>query len=327
MSTTKSIAVVCGGYTGEKAISLKSAEMVMKNIDRARYTPTLVRIDNDGWVAVMKDSEIDIDKNDFSVPAPEGRIHFDAAFVAIHGTPGEDGKLQGYFDMVGMPYNTGGVLNMSLTFDKFNTVSILRSMGFPVADSVVLKENHDFDKSGIIQRIGLPCFVKPTNAGSSLGITKVKTEDELAPALKAAFEYGEHVMVEALLSGTEITCGVLKIDGKTTALQITEIVSYNEFFDYDAKYNEASRDEITPARIPADIFEKCLRLSERIFDFLNCDGFARVDYMLQGEDLYVIELNTVPGMSEVSLLPQQCEVYGLSKKDMITKILENCMDS
>lgn len=325
MSSTKSIAVVCGGYTGEKAISMKSAEMVMNNIDRTRYAPTLVRIDNEGWVAIVDDREIPIDKNDFSVPAPSGRITFDAAFVAIHGTPGEDGKLQGYFDMIDMPYNTGGVLNMSLTFDKYNTVSILRSMGFQVADSVVLKEGLDYDKSEIIERLGLPCFVKPTNAGSSLGITKVKSESEFETALTSAFAYGEHVMVEALLSGTEITCGVLKIDGKTTALQITEIVSYNEFFDYDAKYNEASREEITPARIPDEIFEKCLRLSERIFDFLDCDGFARVDYMLQGDDLYVIELNTVPGMSEVSLLPQQCEVYGLSKKEMITKILENCL--
>lgn len=266
-----------------------------------------------------------IDKNDFSVAAPDGKINFDAAFVAIHGTPGEDGKLQGYFDMIGMPYNTGGVLNMALTFDKFNTVAILRSMGFPVADSVLVKQGMPVDPSGILQRIGLPCFVKPTNAGSSLGITKVKTADELPAALKAAFAISPQVMVESMLEGTEITCGVLKIDGKTTALQITEIVSYNEFFDYDAKYNEASREEITPARIPAEIFDKCLRLSERIFDFLDCDGFGRVDYMLRGNDLFVIELNTVPGMSEVSLLPQQCEAYGMSKTEMISTILENCL--
>lgn len=323
MSEKLRIAVVCGGYTGEKAISLKSAEMVMNNIDRERYTPTLIRIDNDGWMGVVEGREIPVDRNDFSVTTDTGKTTFDAVFIVIHGTPGEDGKLQGYLDMLGLPYNTGGVLNMALTFDKYSTVQMLRAGGFPVADSVLLRKGQAIEEHALLERIGLPCFVKPTSAGSSLGISMVKTEAEFRPAIEMAFSECPHVMVEALMTGTEITCGVLKVDGKTTALQITEIVSYNEFFDYDAKYHEESREEITPARIPAKAFEQCLRLSESIFDFLDCDGFGRIDYMLQEDGLHIIEVNTIPGLSEVSILPQQCEARGLSKTEMITEIIEN----
>lgn len=327
MSAPLKIAVICGGYTGEKAISMKSAAMVMNNIDLNRFAPTLVRIDREAWVAMVDDSEIPIDKNDFSVALLDGKLEFDAAFIAVHGTPGEDGKLQGYFDMIGLPYTTGNVLNMALTFDKFTTVSMLRNAGFTVADSILLKNTKQVDTAAIEKRIGLPCFVKPTNAGSSLGISRVNTADQLMPAIKKAFAESSHVMVEALVTGTEITCGVLKSSKKTMALQITEIVSYNEFFDYDAKYREERREEITPARIPAEAFERCLRTSESIFDYLNCKGTARVDYILNEKGLYCIEINTVPGMSEVSILPQQCEVYGLSKTEMITLIIEECLGS
>lgn len=324
MSAIKNIAVVCGGYTGEKEISLKSGAMVMNNIDRSKFNPTLIVIDRDGWSAEIDGISYPVDKNDFSVQTENETRTFEAAFIAVHGTPGEDGLLQGYFEMIGLPYNTGKVLNMALTFDKFSTVSMLRSGGFKVAESVLLKRKNDFDEDLLIKKIGLPCFVKPTNAGSSLGISRVNEASALKPAIEKAFGKSEHVMLEELVTGTEITCGVLKIDGKATALQITEIVSYNEFFDYDAKYHEESREEITPARISEKDFETCLRTSERIFDFLDCDGFARVDYILSEKGLYCIEINTVPGMSEVSILPQQCEVYGISKTEMITRILENC---
>ena len=297
----------------------------MNNIDRDQFDPILIVIDRSGWTAHINDQEFPVDKNDFSVATDSGKRNFDAAFIAVHGTPGEDGLLQGYFEMIGLPYNTGKVLNMALTFDKFRTVSMLRSGGFKVAESVLLKNHREVNEKKLIAQIGLPCFVKPTNAGSSLGISRVNEAGQLLPAIEKAFAESSHVMVEALVTGTEVTCGVLKINGKATALQITEIVSYNEFFDYDAKYSEASREEITPARIPEDAFEQCLHLSESIFDFLDCDGFARIDYMLDKDQLYVIEVNTVPGMSEVSLLPQQCEVYGISKTEMITKVLENCM--
>ncbi len=324
MSKKRSIAVVCGGYTGEKAISLKSGAMVMNNIDRDQYDPILIVIDRNGWTAHINDQEFLVDKNDFSVATESGKRIFDAAFIAVHGTPGEDGLLQGYFEMIGLPYNTGKVLNMALTFDKFSTVSMLRSGGFKVAESKLLKSPREVNEKKLIDQIGLPCFVKPTNAGSSLGISRVNDVAQLLPSIEKAFAESSHVMVEALVTGTEVTCGVLKIDGKATALQITEIVSYNEFFDYDAKYSEASREEITPARIPEDAFEKCLRTSEEIFDFMDCDGFARIDFILSEKGLYCIEINTVPGMSEVSILPQQCEVYGISKTEMITRILENC---
>lgn len=325
MSELLQIAVICGGYTGEKAISLKSGAMVMNHIDRERFAPTLIRIDQSGWVAEVNGAEIPVDKNDFSVETSSGKIRFDAAFIAIHGTPGEDGKLQGYLDMVGLPYTTGNVLNMALTFDKFRTVSVLRNAGYTVAQSVLLKNNRNLNPEALIEKIGLPCFVKPTNAGSSLGISRVNTADQLLPAIEKAFAESAHVMVEALVTGTEITCGVMKVNGKATAMQITEIVSYNEFFDYDAKYREESREEITPARIPADVFEKCMRTTESIYEYLDCNGTARVDYIVNETGLYCIEINTVPGMTEASILPQQCDVYGISKTEMITAVIENCL--
>lgn len=322
MNAPKRIAVVCGRYTGEKAISMKSAEMVMNNIDRQKFDPVMVRIERDGWWAQVQGTDLPVDKNDFSVPNKPETIRFDAVLIAIHGTPGEDGKLQGYFDMIGMPYQTGGVLNMALTFDKFRTVSALREGGFQVAQSVILKDSGSFSPDEILKTIDLPCFVKPTNAGSSLGISRVDAAEQLPAAIEKAFAENSHVMVEALVTGTEITCGVMRIDGKATALQITEIVSYNSFFDYEAKYREDRREEITPARISEQDFEKCLRTSEAIYDFLDCRGAARVDFMLNEQGLFCIEINTVPGMSEVSILPQQCEAYGMSKTEMITHILE-----
>ncbi|TVR40096.1 MAG: D-alanine--D-alanine ligase [Cryomorphaceae bacterium] len=322
MTAPKRIAVVCGGYTGEKAISMKSAEMVMNNIDRQKFDPVLVRIERDGWWAQVNKLDIPVDKNDFSVRIHDDAFRFDAALIAIHGTPGEDGKLQGYFDMIGMPYQTGGVLNMALTFDKFRTVSALREGGFQVAQSVVLKNTDAFKPDEILTTIGLPCFVKPTNAGSSLGISRVDEAEQLPAAIEKAFAENPHIMVEAMVSGTEITCGVMRINGKTTALQITEIVSYNSFFDYEAKYREDRREEITPARIAEQDFENCLRTSEAIFDFLDCRGAARVDYILNENGLFCIEINTVPGMSEVSILPQQCEACGMSKTELITQMLE-----
>lgn len=327
MIKTPNIAVICGGYTGEKAISMKSGQMVMNQIDRTLFNPVMIRIDRDGWFALVDEGEIPVNKDDFSIAHSGKSMHFDAAFIAIHGTPGEDGKLQGYLDMVDIPYTTGSVLNMALTFDKFSTVSMLRSGGFTVADSVLLKSMDDANVQDITARIGFPCFVKPTNAGSSLGISRVNHVEQLIPAIEKAFKESSQIMVEAMVSGTEITCGVMKINGKTTALQITEIVSYNEFFDYEAKYLETHREEITPARIPDDAFEQCLRTSEAVFDYLNCRGAARIDYILSKDGLFCIEINTVPGMSEVSILPQQCEVYGMSKTEMITAVLKGCLDA
>jgi D-alanine-D-alanine ligase len=318
------IAVVCGGYSGEKEISMASGKMVMTNIDRTLFDPVLVIIDRSGWRAELNGNTVNVDKNDFSIESNGTRITFDAAFIAIHGTPGEDGKLQGYFDLLGIPYNTGGVLAMALTFDKFVTTSMLRSAGFKVADSVLIKSGDTINEYQIVAQLGLPCFVKPTNAGSSLGVSKVKTAAELIPAIETAMKESGHVMVEAFVEGTEITCGVLQINGKAKAIQITEIVSHNEFFDYQAKYQGKS-DEITPARIPQNKFDECLKLSEEIFTFLNCRGFSRVDFILKGNDLYCIEINTVPGMSEMSILPQQCAVYGMSKTEMISGVIENSL--
>jgi D-alanine-D-alanine ligase len=322
----KRIAIVCGGFSGEKEISLQSGAMIMDNIDRTLYDPVLIVIDKTGWVAKINGEDFPVDKNDFSVLHNQNKLTFDAAFIAIHGTPGEDGKLQGYFEMLGIPYNTGGVLNMALTFDKFATVSMLRRGGFRVSESMLVKKGEAINQAAILDKLGLPCFVKPTNAGSSLGISKVKTAEELLPAIETAMRECNHVMIEAMVKGTEMTCGVLQRNGRAQAIQITEIVSHNEFFDYQAKYLGKS-DEITPARIPADKFEECLRLSESIFNYLNCRGFARIDFILQDNELYCIEVNTVPGMSAASILPQQCAVYGMSNTEMISGVIENSLNN
>lgn len=322
----KRIAIVCGGFSGEKEISLKSGAMIFDNIDRALYEPVLIVIDNEGWNATLEGALFPVDKNDFSVLNHGTKLYFDAAFIAIHGTPGEDGKLQGYFEMLGIPYNTGGVLNMALTFDKFATVSMLKMGGFKVSESILVKKGEALNEAAILDKLGLPCFVKPTNAGSSLGISKVKSAEELMPAIEKAMLECNQVMIEAMVKGTELTCGVLQRNGRAQAIQITEIVSHNEFFDYQAKYLGKS-DEITPARIPADKFEECLRQSEAIFSYLNCRGFSRIDFILQGNDLYCIEVNTVPGMSPASILPQQCAVFGMSNTEMISGVIENCLKS
>jgi D-alanine-D-alanine ligase len=320
----KRIAIVCGGFSGEKEISLQSGAMIMDHINRALYEPVQIVIDKTGWLAKINGEDFPVDKNDFSVLHNGSKLNFDAAFIAIHGTPGEDGKLQGYFEMLGIPYNTGGVLNMALTFDKFATVSMLRTGGFRVSESLLIKKGEPINEAAILDKLGLPCFVKPTNAGSSLGISKVNLAEELLPAIDKAMRECNHVMIEAMIKGTELTCGVLQRNGRAQAIQITEIVSHNEFFDYQAKYLGKS-DEITPARIPADKFEECLRLSESIFNYLNCRGFSRIDFILQGNDLYCIEVNTVPGMSAASILPQQCAVYGMSNTEMISGVIENSL--
>jgi D-alanine-D-alanine ligase len=319
----KKIAVVCGGYSGESVVSMRSADMVMNNIDKARYQPFKVVVTRERWFVMDGTIEMDIDRNDFSFSRNADKITFDGVFMIIHGTPGEDGLMQGYFEMLGIPTTTGGVLNMALTFNKKQTTRTLTSMGFRTAKSMTLKSTEPYSASFVVQSIGLPCFVKPNCGGSSIGTSRVNTAEDLHLALEKAFAEDDVVIIEEFVKATEVTCGVIVLDGMVTALPITEIVSKKEFFDYEAKYQGAS-EEITPARLAENIYKQVQGYSEEIYKKLDCKGMIRVDYLIRGEEVFVMEVNTTPGFSEASIIPQQAAVAGLNKTQLISAVIGSC---
>ena len=266
-----------------------------------------------------------IDRNDFSfIENGKARL-FDYAYITIHGTPGENGLLQGYFDLIGLPYSTSGVLVEAMTFDKFVLNNYLRAYGVSVADSMLIRKGYEelVSDDEIEERIGMPCFVKPAADGSSFGVSKVKNKDQLAPAIRKAMMESPEIMVEALLEGTEITQGIYKTQDKTVVFPITEVVTSNEFFDYDAKYNGQVQ-EITPARLPQDVTDRVSRITSSIYDILHCNGIIRVDYIVSKEGkISMLEVNTTPGMTATSFIPQQVRAAGLSMADVLTDIVEN----
>ena len=304
----KKVAVIEGGYSKEKAISIKSAQTVFDNLDRTKFPPTRVLIDENEWTAYDEDGRYPVDKNDFSFTKNGQKETFEYAFIVIHGTPGEDGKLQGYLDMLGIPYNTSSAAITALTFQKFHCNQFLKTYGINVPEAVLIKPEDKINEKQIIEKVKLPCFVKPTDGGSSFGITKVKTDDELFPAIKKAFETGTEVIVEENIEGREVTCGVYMDNGKKKALPITEIISENEYFDYDAKYNGKSK-EITPADLDEEITNKIKALTKEIYGILGMRGIVRMDYILiKNEAPFLIEINSVPGMSKESIIPQMAKV-------------------
>jgi D-alanine-D-alanine ligase len=323
MKQKKQIAVVAGGYSGESVISLKSADMIMTHIDRSAYEPTLVIIDNHGWRAEVNGKVYPIDKNHFSVETGKNSIKFDGAFNIIHGAPGENGVLQGYFTMIGMPHTTGGVFNMSLTFNKSATNKLLNNLGFMTSPNILLRSHDHYSTSDIVSRLGLPLFVKPNAGGSSLGTSRVNAKEALHSAIDFALKEDDEVIIEQFIEGREYTCGVIMINGVVTALPITEIVSHTEFFDYEAKY-EGKSDEITPALLPEALKNSIHRMSESVYTLLNCRGMMRVDYIVNDSEPNIIEVNTVPGFSAESIIPQQSEAAGISKTELISHVLSSC---
>lgn len=320
----KKIAVVFGGYSGEAEISEKSARNVFKHVDRSVYNPMLVEICNNDWKVEVGDHCVAVDKHDFSYLHHGVKESFDAVLMMVHGSPGEDGLLQGYFSMLNIPVTTGEVLNMALTFNKYATTTQLDKMGFKVAKSVSFNHRESINYQRLGAEIGFPCFVKPNEAGSSLGISRVNKQEELETAVKKAFEVGKTVMVEAFLSGRELSCGIIPTPNGVTALPATEIIAQNEFFDYEAKYHGKS-EEITPANISTDEMNLIQDQAKEIYLALNCRGFARVDFMLHNGIPSVIEVNTVPGFSEESILPQQIQAAGIEMVDAINWVLEEAL--
>ncbi len=321
----KIIAVLQGGYTDEAEISFGTAAFVMEHLDRELFKPILYTITKEKWVAHFQGEELPLEKEDFSFNKAGERIRPDAVFMAIHGTPGEDGILQEYLDGLEIPYNTGDAKNMALTFNKATTTATLRNAGFNVADCVKLNVGDEIDETFILKKTRLPCFVKPNQGGSSLGISKVNEADELAEAIKKAFAEDTEILIESFLEGTEVTCGVVKMNGEILALPITEVISKNEFFDYESKYTKDGNEEITPARLPSDMYEKCQRGSEAIYKELNCRGIVRIDQMIHNGECSIIEVNTVPGMSAASILPKQAQAAGIDPKELFTATLKEIL--
>ena len=320
----KNIAIVAGGNSSEVVVSLDSAAGLYSFIDKKRFNLYVVTIVGQTWQVEWSDTEkIAIDKNDFSFTQNGVKTNFDFAYITIHGTPGENGILQGYFDLIGLPYSCCGVLAAAITFNKFTCNQYLKGFGVKVSESLVLRAGQTVSDEEVAQKIGFPCFVKPNVGGSSFGVTKVKSIEQVQPAIAHAFAEGAEVMIEAFMAGTEITCGVYKTKTKSHVLPITEVVSENEFFDFDAKY-KGQVQEITPARISDALTERVQKLTSAIYDILGCKGIVRIDYIIsEGEVINLLEVNTTPGMTATSFIPQQIAAAGLDIKDVMTEIIEN----
>ena len=320
----RTIAIVAGGDSSEYIVSLRSAQGIYSFIDKEKYNLYIVMMKGLDWhVQLPDDTTCPIDRNDFSFQMNGEKITFDFAYITIHGTPGENGRLQGYFDMMGIPYSCCGVLAAALTFNKFVCNQYLRGFGVRIAEALSLRQGQTVSDNDVIEKIGLPCFIKPSLGGSSFGVTKVKTREQIQPAIAKAFEEGEEVVIEAFMDGTEITCGCYKTKDKSVVFPITEVVTHNEYFDYDAKYN-GQVDEITPARIPNELRDRVQMLTSAIYDILGAQGIIRIDYIItEGDKINLLEVNTTPGMTPTSFIPQQVRAAGLNITDVMTDIIEN----
>ena len=330
----KTIAIVAGGDSSEHDVSLRSAEGIYSFLDKERYEVYIIEIKGMAWEAHLKDgSRSNVDRNDFSFMEGDKRIRPDFAYITIHGTPGENGILQGYFDLIHLPYSTSDVLVEAMTFNKFTLNQYLKGFGVSVSESLIVRKGfeHLVTDDEIIEKIGLPCFVKPNAGGSSFGVTKVKSADQIHEAILKAMHESDEVMVEAFMEGTEISQGCYKTQEKEVVLPATEVVSDNEFFDYNAKYNGQVR-EITPARLKEETAERVSLITSMIYDILGCNGIIRVDYIIthtpdengkERERINMLEVNTTPGMTATSFIPQQVRAAGMDMKDVLTDIIEN----
>lgn len=320
----RNIAIVAGGDSSELPVSLRSAQGLYSFMDKEKYNLYIIEIEGHRWEAVIsEENKVIIDKNDFSFMKNGEKIQIDFAYITIHGTPGENGILQGYFDLIGIPYSSCNVLVSALTFNKFTLNQYLKGFGIRIAESMLLRHGQPINDNDIIEKIGLPCFIKPNADGSSFGVTKVKTKEQIQPAIKKAMDEGGDIMIEAFMKGTEITCGCYKTKKKEVVFPITEVVTSNEFFDYDAKYNGQVQ-EITPARLSQETTERVSCLTSTIYDILGCNGIIRIDYIITEEEkINLLEINTTPGMTATSFIPQQVKAAGLNIKDVLTDIIEN----
>ncbi|WP_299527016.1 D-alanine--D-alanine ligase [uncultured Lutibacter sp.] len=318
----KNIAIIMGGYSSEVDISLKSGAVVYKNISKEKYNTYKVHILKNKWVLVDDNNkEFPINKNDFTAEINGDKIIFDCVFNAIHGHPGEDGTILAYFELIGIKHTSAPFYQMALTFNKRDCLSVVKQYGINTATSYFLNKGDKINVEEIIEEVGLPCFVKPNNAGSSFGISKAKTKQEMIPAIEKAYIEDSQILIESFLDGPEISIGVIEYEGKIKVLPMTEIVSENEFFDFEAKYLGKS-EEITPARISDEVHKKLEKTASSVYQILNMSGFSRAEYILVNNEPYFLEINTVPGLTNASLIPQQAAAAGISLEKLFHNAVE-----
>ena len=314
-----------GGYSSEVNISLKSGSVVYQHLSREKYIPYRVHILKDKWVCLDEnDAEYPIDKSDFSTTINEQKIKFDCVFNAIHGNPGENGVILAYFQLLGIKHTSAPFYQMALTFNKRDTLSAVKAYGIKTATSIYLNKGDNIDENAILQKVGLPCFVKPNNAGSSYGISKVHKKEDLQTALDLAFKEDSEILIESFLDGTEVSIGVIEYNGSIKVLPATEIVSENDFFDYEAKYLGKSS-EITPARLTEIQWKNLNATAEKVYKILNMSGFSRSEYIFVSDEPYFLEMNTVPGLTSESLLPQQAKEAGITLEELFGNAIEQAL--
>ena len=320
--TMKNVAIIMGGYSSEYKISLTSGNVVFNNINRSKFNPYRIHIFKEKWVYVDEnDTEFPIDKNDFSVTVNGTKINFDVVFNAIHGTPGEDGLMQAYFELLNIPQTSCDYYQAALTFNKRDMLSVLKPYGIKTAESYYLNLGDEINVDTILAKVGLPCFVKPNKSGSSFGISKVKTAAEFLPAIENAYKEDDEIIIESFLDGTEVSVGVINYRGTITVLPITEIVSENDFFDYEAKYLGKSK-EITPARISEELKVKIESVAKRAYEVLKMKGFSRSEFIIVNNEPHMLEMNTIPGLTTESILPQQAREAGISLPELFENAIE-----
>ena len=340
----KNIAIVTGGDSSELVISLKSADQVKKHLDPEKYESFIVYIRDDNWqvrFGCQEKDQIPVDRKDFSFLNGDRKTSFDYAFIALHGPPGEDGQVQRYLDELGIPYSTSGADSLKLSFNKYACKEFLKKHDILSAGSVLLRKDKEgtwlmtdsagnkdaaYDPAKVLEVVGLPCFVKPNEGGSSFGVSRISNAEELSTAIENALTEDPEILVETFIPRTELTCGILKTGSKEFIFPVTEIISKNEFFDYEAKYTEGMADEVTPAEIPDELARRCQEISSRIYDLLDCKGLVRIDFINRDVDLYFLELNGVPGMSKESIIPKQIRSMGLSEAEIYNLIIQETAD-
>jgi len=317
------IALFTGGDSSESLISVKSAVEVGQWLEKAGHKCYTVVVSGADWLVHSQGQQIQLDKNNFGFKGQDGDVRFDFVWNMIHGTPGEDGKLQGYFDMIGIPFSCSNHLSSALTFNKYTCKTFLKQLHVLTPEASLVRLNLETNLEEIAEHVGFPCFVKPNSGGSSFGIAKVVRIEELQPAVDEAMKEDREVIIERYIKGREITCGVFKSKGKFTVLPVTEIIPKNDFFDYEAKYTSGKAEEITPAQIPEELSAKCRELACQIYDLTDSSGIIRVDFIIKGNQLYFLELNSIPGMSKESIIPQQVETAGLKMEEVLQSIIDD----
>ena len=319
----KNVAVIAGGNSAEYGVSIQSGNHIYSEVDSSRYNKYLMILKGRDWHVELDGKCYPVDKNDFSFVLDGEKVVFDFAYITIHGNPGENGMLQGYLDMMNIPYSTCSTLCEAITFDKYTCTNYLNGFGINTTHPVMLTRGQAYDKEAVLASVGLPCFVKPNAEGSSFGVSKVKCANAFDDAIEEAFSKCHEILVESFLDGVEFTCGLYKVGGRKVVFPVAEVISKNEFFDYEAKYDAKMSDEIIPGRFSEEITDKIQNMASEVYDILRCEGIVRIDGFVCGDEVVMLEVNTTPGMTANSFVPKLLRVMGLSLRDVITEIIED----